>query len=63
MSWLSKAARKVKRFFKSINPQTWRDLRRIRDDAARAELERELVQLTDEGRRLLDDARARRGQP
>ena len=63
MSWLSKAARKVKRFFKSINPQTWRDLRRIRDDAAQAELERELVQLTAEGRRLLDEAHARKEKP
>lgn len=63
MSWLSKAARKMKLFIKRLDPQTWRDLRRIRDDAARAELERELVQLTAEGRRLLDEAHARRGQP
>ena len=63
MSWLSKVTRKVKTFFKRLDPQFYRDLRRVRDEAKRAKLEEELVQLTDEGRRLLDVQRSRREQP
>jgi hypothetical protein len=58
MSWLSKAARKVKQFFKRLDPQTWRDLRRIRDEEAQRVLAEDLVQLTAEGRRLLEQDRA-----
>ena len=55
MSWLSKVTRKVKQFFKRLDPQTWRELRRIRDEEARRAMEEELARLTEEGRRLLEE--------